>query len=142
MVSDQSGKLLQEGTGFFLFVLVGSFGLVVDAGTLFTLMTYADLNAYVARSLSIAFAVSVTWAAHRLWTFRTTHTKRLPEWIRYQITSAFGAAVNFGLFTGLMLSRDGMSPMVALLMSSICALGVNFLGARFFAFGARSFRPT
>lgn len=135
-------RLLQEGSGFLAFALVGVFGLLVDAGALHTLIEYAGLNAYAARGLSIAFAVSVTWAAHRVWTFNTVHNKRLPEWMRYQLTSAAGAAVNFGIYSALLATQDGMNPLFAMAVSSLCALLVNFLGARFFAFGARSFRAT
>ena len=134
--------LVREGSGFLMFCLVGLFGLIVDAGALVGLMKFADMNAYLARVISIAFAVSVTWAAHRLWTFRTVGSRRFPEWMRYQLTSAFGAVVNFGIYTIVLASQVGIGPFLALLISSICALVVNFLGARFFAFGARSFRPT
>ncbi|NNF80881.1 MAG: GtrA family protein [Rhizobiales bacterium] len=141
-MSDGKNRLVREGSGFLVFCLVGLFGLIVDAGALLALIEYADLNPYVARGLSIAFAVSVTWAAHRLWTFRTIGNKRFPEWMRYQLTSVFGAAVNFGLYGILLASQDEMGPFLAMVISSICALVVNFLGARFFAFRARSFRPT
>lgn len=141
-MSDGKNRLVREGSGFLVFCLVGLFGLIVDAGALLALIEYADLNAFAARGLSIAFAVSVTWAAHRLWTFRTVGNKRFPEWMRYQLTSAFGAAANFGIYSILLVSQDGTSPFFALVLSSICALVVNFLGARFFAFGARTFRPT
>ena len=141
-MTDAKKRFVREGSGFLLFGLVGLFGFIVDAGALLALIEHADLNAYVARSISIAFAVSVTWAAHRLWTFKTVLNKRLPEWMRYQLTSAFGAAVNFGVYSLLLASQDNVSPFFALVVSSICALLVNFLGARFFAFGARSFRPT
>ena len=142
LMDDGKNRLVREGSGFLVFCLVGLFGLIVDAGALVALIKYADLNAFAARVLSIAFAVSVTWAAHRLWTFRTIGSKRLPEWMRYQLTSALGAAVNFSTYSILLVSQDQMSPFFALVISSICALVVNFLGARFFAFGARTFRPT
>ena len=141
-MADPKNRLVSEGSGFLVFCLVGLFGLIVDAGALLALIEYADLNAYAARGLSIAFAVSVTWAAHRLWTFKTIGNKRFPEWMRYQLTSAFGAAANFGIYSVLLVSQDDMSPLFALVISSICALVINFLGARFFAFGTRSFRPT
>lgn len=142
LMAEADNRFVREGSGFLVFCLVGVFGLIVDAGALVALIEFADFNAYVARGLSIAFAVSVTWAAHRLWTFRTIGNRRFPEWMRYQLTSAFGAAVNFGIYSALLASQDGMGPFIALLISSVCALVVNFLGARFFAFGARSFRPT
>ncbi len=141
-MSDGKNQLVREGYGFLVFCLVGLGGLIVDAGALLTLLEYASLDAYVARALSIAFAVSVTWAAHRLWTFRTIGSKRFPEWARYQLTSALGAVSNFGIYSALLLSQEQMSPLLALAISSVCALAINFLGARFFAFRSRSFRPT
>lgn len=141
-MSDDKTQLVRESSNFLKFCVVGVLGLLVDAGGLVTLLAKTDLNAYWARVLSIIFAVSVTWAAHRLWTFKTVENRRFPEWIRYQLTSAFGAATNFGVYSLLLASQEEMVPLVALAISSICALMVNFLGARFFAFGAQTFRPT
>ncbi len=141
-MAPEQNRLAREGAGFAAFCLVGLFGLIVDAGALLVLINLLEMDAYVARGLSIAFAVSVTWAAHRLWTFKTVGTKRLPEWARYQVTSALGAAVNFGVYSALLASQVTAEPVLALGVSSVCALIVNYLGARFFAFGVRSFRPT
>lgn len=141
-MSENKNLLVREGSNFLTFCLVGSLGLAVDAGGLVILLAKTDLNPYWARALSIAFAVSVTWAAHRLWTFKTLDNRRFPEWVRYQFTSALGAATNFGVYSILLATQDQMTPLLALVISSICALLVNFLGARFFAFGARTFRPT
>ncbi len=141
-MSDGKKQLVREGSGFLVFCLVGLGGLLVDAGALLTLLEYTGLDVFVARALSIAFAVSVTWAAHRLWTFKTVGEKRLPEWMRYQLTSALGALTNFGIYSALLVSQEKMAPLLALAISSVCALAVNFLGARLFAFRARSFRST
>lgn len=141
-MAPEQNRLVREGAGFAAFCLVGVFGLIVDAGALLVLIGYADMNPFVARALSIAFAVSVTWAAHRLWTFKTVGAKRLPEWARYQVTSALGATVNFAVYSVLLASVAAMTPVLALAISSVCALAVNYLGARFFAFGTGSFRPT
>ncbi len=141
-MSDGKNLLVRASSGFLVFCLVGLGGLIVDAGALLTLLEFTHLDVYLARALSIAFAVSVTWAAHRLWTFKTIGDKRFPEWARYQLTSALGAASNFGIYSALLLSQEHMSPLLALAISSICALAINFLGARFFAFKPKSFRPT
>ena len=131
-MSDGKIRLVREGSGFLVFCLVGLFGLIVDAGALLALIEHADLNAYAARGLSIAFAVSVTWAAHRLWTFRTVGSKRFPEWMRYQLTSAFGAAVNFGTYSILLASQDGMSPFFRLGDLVDLRAGGQFFGCTFF----------
>ncbi|MEM7426415.1 MAG: GtrA family protein [Pseudomonadota bacterium] len=141
-MSETQSTLARESSGFLRFCLVGGFGLIVDASTLVLLVQKFHADPYLARLASIAFAVSVTWAAHRLWTFRTVGGERLGEWLRYQLTSAFGAAVNFGLYSLLIASIAGLAPLWAMAISSIVALAVNFLGARFFAFSPDSFRPT
>ncbi len=141
-MSEAETALTREGSGFLRFCVVGGFGLIVDGSALIVLTRNFGLDPYFARLISIAFAVSVTWAAHRLWTFRTTESRRFGEWLRYQLTSAFGAAVNFGVYSVLIASVAGFKPLWAMAVSSIIALAVNFLGARFFAFSPDSFRPT
>ena len=106
--------LARESSGFLVFCLVGLGGLIVDAGALLTLLEYTGFDVYLARALSIAFAVSVTWAAHRLWTFKTVGDKRFPEWARYQLTSALGAVSNFGIYSALLVTQEKMSPLLAL----------------------------
>lgn len=141
MSLDQS-TLTREGTGFLRFCVVGGFGLVVDGSALLLLTRDLGLDPYLARLISIAFAVSVTWAAHRLWTFQTLDASRFGEWVRYQCTSALGAGVNFAIYGLLITPAFALPPIWAMAIASIIALAVNFLGARFFAFTPGTFRPT
>ena len=138
---DQSA-VAREGAGFLRFCAVGVFGLVVDGSALVLLTRDLGIDPYIARLLSIAFAVSVTWAAHRIWTFRTLDSGRFGEWFRYQCTSALGAAVNFAIYGLLITSAFGLAPIWAMAIASVIALAVNFLGARLFAFTPGTFRPT
>ena len=108
-MSGAAETLRREGSGFLRFCVVGMFGLAVDAGALLALIQHAGLDPYTARILSIAFAVSVTWAAHGLWTFGTLASSRLWEWLRYQFTSAFGAVVNFTIYS-LLVAGAGAGP--------------------------------
>ncbi len=78
------------------------------------------------------------WAAHRLWTLGSS---RLGEWALYQLTSAFGAFVNFAIYSGLILAVAGINPLLAVTIASVIALGVNFAGARLFGFHDAFFQP-
>ena len=140
-MSVSAETLRREGSGFLRFCVVGVFGLAVDGGALLALIQHAGLDPYTARILSIAFAVSVTWAAHRLWTFGTLGSARLSEWARYQLTSAFGAFVNFAIYS-LLIAGLGIGPLLSMAIASVIALGVNFAGARLFAFTGHSFSPS
>ena len=139
-MADSQSVLAREGTGFLRFCAVGTFGLIVDGSILILLTRDLAFDPYLARLVSIAFAVSVTWAANRIWTFQTMQSGRLGEWVRYQCTSALGAGVNFAIYSVLITAAVGLAPIWAMAAASVIALAVNFLGARFFAFSPGDFR--
>ena len=128
------GALKNEGAGFMRFCMVGALGFAADAGLLVLLMTHLGFGPITARIFSILFAVCVTWAANRVWTFRSRDSARVAEWSRYAMTSAAGASVNFMVYAALIETVPGILPVYALAVASAVALAVNYLGSRYFAF--------
>lgn len=118
------------------FGLVGVLGFAVDAGVMQALVTFAGWGPVQARAVSIPVAVLATWALNRTITFRDSDAPVLRSLARYIAVSATGAAVNFVVYTGLVLSSRTMAaaPLAALAIASIVALLVNFLGSKHFAF--------
>ncbi|MGI9371823.1 MAG: GtrA family protein [Hyphomicrobiales bacterium] len=122
-------------SSFLRFCAVGVFGFLVDAGLLITLITFGA-SPILARAISVIIAITATWAANRMWTFRSTDENLGLEWLRYLATSAAGAAVNFAIYCTILFSFPLTSPILALAIGSGIALVVNYLGARFFAFSS------
>ena len=121
---------------FLRFGLVGALGFVVDAGVMQALVSLAVWGPVEARAVSIPVAVLATWALNRTFTFRDRDVPALRSLARYIAVSAAGAAVNFVVYTALVLSSHAMAavPMAPLAIASIVALIVNFLGSKHFAF--------
>lgn len=119
------------------FGLVGTLGFVVDAGVMQMLVSLAGAGAIEARAVSIPTAVLATWVLNRSFTFgKTGADAALPSLVRYVAVSAAGAAVNFLVYTALVLASSTLAayPMIPLAIASIVALVFNYLGSKHFAF--------
>lgn len=122
---------------FMRFGLVGTLGFVVDAGVMQLLVSLAGAGAIEARAVSIPTAVLATWALNRTFTFgKKEPGTALPSLVRYFAVSAGGAAVNFLVYTALVLASSTLAayPMIPLAIASIVALVFNYLGSKHFAF--------
>lgn len=76
------------------------------------------------------------WLFNRRVTFRVTTRPRLAEFFRYAIASSFGAAVNYAVFSALLL-MTAAAPVPALILASLIAAAVSYAGYRHIAFPAR-----
>ncbi|MBE7941375.1 MULTISPECIES: GtrA family protein [Ramlibacter] len=135
--------MMGEGARILRFGLVGALGFVVDAGVL-QLLVWQGWNPVAGRAVSIPLAVLATWALNRGFTFREARgAPALPSLLRYAGVSAAGAAVNFGVYSALVLASAvfGAHPVLPLAVASGIAMLVNYLGSRHFAFRAGSRRP-
>ena len=106
-------------TGMFRFMrfgLVGALGFVVDAGVMQLLVSFAGVGAIEARAISIPTAVLATWVLNRTFTFGKTADRALPSLVRYAAVSAGGAAVNFIVYSALILASSTLAarPMIPL----------------------------
>jgi putative flippase GtrA len=122
---------------FLRFGLVGVVGFVVDAGVLQALISLAGWGPIAARLVAVPTAVFATWVLNRTITFPESHAgPALRSLLRYAVVSAAGAAVNFCVYSALVIASQGMAalPIVPLAIASIIALVVNYLGSKHFAF--------
>jgi putative flippase GtrA len=86
-------KQLRQFTGF---LIVGSFGFVVDLGVFaFSLMAHG--SAPWARITASFVAIVATWIGNRSISFAKT-ANPAAEFVRYFAASLIGAAVNFAVF--------------------------------------------
>ena len=122
---------------FWRFCLVGAGGFGVDAGLLAVFHHGVGLDAFTARLVSILVAVTVTWQLNRWFTFAVRVHRSVREWTRYAVVNGAGAALNYLVYSALLLSVP-IAPLAALAVASAVALGFNYLGSALLVFARRS----
>lgn len=121
-----------------LFAIGGLLGLVVDAGIVQALVTFAHVNPYIAKLISFVPAATVTWLWNRSSTFAARHSGRslASEWLHWMVLMSGGAAVNYAVYSACLLMFPSWHrwPAAASGVGSIVAAFVNFVGARMLVF--------
>lgn len=133
-----SQTIRAEAAGFARFCGVGALGFLIDAGLLLWFTHSLELNPYLARVFSIVLALSMTWALHRQWTFASQSTDRFAEWSRFAAVNGAGGALNYLVYSAILLALPGATPLLALAAGSGIALFANYLGSRLWAFRIES----
>ncbi len=126
---------------FAKFCVVRVIGFVADAGTLYLLMSMAGLDPYTGRIFSFLFAATVTWTLNRNYTFRScVPAPRTRQWARFVTANAVGGALNYGVYSALILSGGWFikAPVLAVAVGSIAGLAFNFTASRKFVFKLRA----
>lgn len=129
-------ELMQNS--FFRYCLVGAVGFVVDWSILQFMVAVLGSGPIVGRVISCFLALAVTWLLNRWFTFAVTGRANLLEWFRYMLSNGFGALVNVGVYSGLVMAFPALGLTIPLVISSIVALAVNYCGAAFFVFTSRN----
>lgn len=129
-----SPRRSSEAGTFARFCAVGAFGFAVDAGVLVVLTAGLGVGPILARAVSVAAAVTATWAVHRSFTFRSADPLRFAEWRRFATVNLAGAGINFAVYWCVLALVPAMAPLLALAAGSAVALGANYLGSRVYAF--------
>lgn len=120
--------------GFFIFV--GATGFIVDASLTQTFVSFAGLDAYIARFPAICVAVLVTYILNKTLTFKAkdqTHRKSLPLYIA---TTALAQGGNYALYAGLLKVAPiwRAYPFFAVAIGSVCAAIITFLLSKYWVF--------
>jgi putative flippase GtrA len=129
--TDRARALARHGAGF---VASGLIALSVDALVLTILTSGLGLHPLVARLAAISCAMVAGWRAHRRLTFDVKHPPSLAEFLSYAAVAWFSAAVNYAGFAAVLLLRPATPPLVALVIASLGAMTVSYLGMRFGVF--------
>jgi len=116
------------------FVLSGGTAFAVDATVLQGLTALLGVPAIAARVAAIALAMVAGWLMHRTFTFVVATRPSVAEFVRYAGVAWAAAAVNYAVFVLILLARPGTHPLVGLVVSSIAAMVLAYLGMRFGAF--------
>jgi putative flippase GtrA len=126
--------LLRHGLGF---LVSGGLAFVTDALVLELLTSDLGIDPILARLGSISVAMIVGWLSHRRLTFALSTAPSLGEFIRYAAVAWFSAGVNYAIFVAIMLMWPETLPLMALVVASLAAMVVSYVGMRFGAFRVR-----
>ncbi|MEM7619201.1 MAG: GtrA family protein [Pseudomonadota bacterium] len=128
-------RYLKAPKDFKRFCISGCVGFIVDAGLL-QLGIGLGFGAIESRIFSLAVALTVTWVLHRNYTFKALAQEPMSQYGKFIIVGLSGAALNFLIFTGILISQPPITPFIALVIASAIALIANYLGSRYFAFSS------
>jgi putative flippase GtrA len=125
---------IRHGLGF---LISGSTAFGVDALVLQLLTALLGVHPIPARLAAISLAVVAGWLMHRTFTFAVQTPPSVAEFLRYVGVAWMAAALNYAVFVLIVLARPHTQPLVALVVSSVAAMIVAYLGMRFGAFRQR-----
>ncbi|MCM2291713.1 GtrA family protein [Allorhizobium sp. BGMRC 0089] len=118
----------------FRFACVGSFGFVIDVSLFFLLLHHTGVGPFAARGLAIAAATMIAWLLNRRFTFGASKRAIVVEGFRYGSVGSIAALVNFGLYSGLLLAMPALNPYAALIIASLSATALSYIGYGRFVF--------
>jgi putative flippase GtrA len=128
-----------ERSSFLRFCVVGGVGFLCDALVL-ELGVAAGLTPLIARLVSMAFALQVTYILHRFYTFSSTQPASKTEWLRFMASNSLGVVVNYSIFAlGLYLipiQEMETRRWVAFVSGTLLAMILNYLLNRHLVFKA------
>lgn len=123
--------LLRHGLGF---LVSGGLAFITDALVLEVLTGSLGLDPIIARLGSISVAMVVGWLSHRRLTFAMSTAPSLSEFVRYAAVAWFSAGVNYASFAAILLIWPETLPFAALVIASLTAMVVSYIGMRYGAF--------
>lgn len=111
------------------FLVSGGTAFVVDAALTLTL-TYAGLNAFIARLIAIMVAMVVAWLMHRRFTFAVKAPPSMREFMKFAAVAWSANALNYGIYAVLLLVWPALWPLAAMVVSTAVAMVFSYLGFR------------
>lgn len=117
------------------FATSGAIAFSVDAIVLALLTKGLGADPFLARLAAISIAMVAGWQAHRRLTFDVRRPSTLAEFLSYAAVAWSSAAVNYSAYAAVLILRPGTEPLVALVLASLVAMTVSYLGMRFGVFG-------
>ena len=116
------------------FVFAGGVGFVADATALWLLLAVTPLGPFVARILSIGFALCVTWLLNRNLAFSPSSRGIAREGVRYGGVGIATSIVNYLVYSAILLALPALPPLAALAVASLFAMTLSFFGYSWLVF--------
>jgi putative flippase GtrA len=110
------------------FLFAGAVGFLADAAMLATLLHLWSMNPFLARLLSIGFALTVTWLINRSMTFGPSGRHVAAEGARYGGVGIGTSLVNYAVYCGLIAAVPALPPLAALVAGSAVAMALSYIG--------------
>ncbi len=98
------------------------------------LTAITDRSVFVCRALAILLATLSGWLSHRRFTFKVKCVPRISEYFRYLSVAWVSIICNYALFSLVMVVRPLSNPTLAIVMSSLVAMLLAYIGMRFKVF--------
>ncbi|PLC55494.1 polysaccharide synthesis protein GtrA [Pollutimonas nitritireducens] len=118
---------------FLFFAIAGVCGFVVDTAVLYALTK--ALGPFYARGVSFVAAVLATWLINRAYAFRKRRSAltRRREFLFYLVLMLAGGAVNYGVYSWLVLSYPLVQQhlIIGVAAGSVAGMLINFMVSRF-----------
>ena len=93
-----------------------------------TLLHLWSMNPFLARLLSIAFALTVTWLINRSMTFGPSRRHVAAEGARYGGVGIGTSLVNYAVYAALLAAVPALPPLAALVAGSAVAMALSYIG--------------
>ena len=116
------------------FVVSGSLAFLVDASVLTGLTLGFGVDPFSARLLAIAVATVAAWLLHRTLTFPMRVAPSIAEFTKFATLATSSNALNYALYSLILLVRREIMPVAALAMATAVAMCASYLGMRFGVF--------
>lgn len=109
------------------FIAIGGLAFVLDAGVLLALHDLG-MPPLIARAISLSLSIVFTWRLNRRFTFRRTDRPTLREFLNYSAISVASIAINYAVFSGLVLLKTHL--LLATAAGTAIAAVFNFVRYR------------
>jgi putative flippase GtrA len=119
------------------FGLVGAAGFLVDAGTLALVLRKTALDPFSARVIAIGAALCATWLLNRTVTFAKSGHSLAGEAIRYGGVGIAGSAVNYAIYSAVLLTAPQAGAFTALCLASAAVMALSYFGYSRLVFAAK-----
>lgn len=118
------------------FAVAGVIGLIVDIAVLYAVQ--GAIGPFYGRAVSFFAAVAATWLVNRTLTFssRSSGLSRRREFATYFTLMLAGGAVNYGMYSALVLGSELVREhlFLGVAAGSLAGMAVNFLTSRYLVF--------
>lgn len=133
----KTGRKLQGNALHLLrFLASGTLALLVDASILAALNRGFGLDPFLSRLVAIFIAMGVGWLAHRNVTFSVKRPPTLREFLVYASVAWTAAAVNYGIYAGILIADPLTPPLLSLLIASSITMVLSYTSLRYGVFRA------
>jgi putative flippase GtrA len=126
---------------FARFVIIGTFGFIVDASVLKLLVAFAHMDLYSGRLVSYLTAATGNWMLNRHFTFKEAQPQSpARQWLKYLGANGIGFAFNYSTYAALItyVAIAKAHPVLGVAAGSLAGLSFNFTVNKFWVFRARA----